>query len=139
MDFRLPILVAASLVCNAQAATIYFCEAYSGGTFLSNSACSVQKAVMRDSFQVPSTMSFDQQTDLVKQQLAQRNAASTQQPAQSRNESNATRCAALHKERLEIESFDTKMQWRPIEEVNKAQQRMRGLRAEMAQRGCPMQ
>ena len=138
MNFRLPFLAAASLVCNAQAATIYFCEAYSGGTFLSNSACSVQQAVMRDSFQVPSTMSFDQQTNLVKQQLAQRNAP-PQQAAQSRTESNAAKCAALHKERLEIESFDTKMQWRPIEEINKAQQRMRGLRAEMAQRSCPMQ
>lgn len=139
MDFRMPFLFAVALACNVQAATIYYCEAYSGGTFLSNSACSVQKAVMKDSFQVPDTMSFAQQTDLVKQQLAQRNAANTQQTTQTRDESNAARCAALHKERLEIESFDTRMQWRPIEEINKAQQRMRGLRAEMARRGCPMQ
>lgn len=121
-----------------QAATIYLCEGYSGGGFFSNGPCSQQKAIAREFFNVSDTFSFQQQVEIVKQKIAQRNAVSNPQPVQSQS-NNKAKCAELHKERLEIESYDVKMQWRPIEELNKAQHRMRGLRAEMTQRGCPMQ
>ena len=49
------------------------------------------------------------------------------------------RCGQLVAERNKIESRYTNWQWQPPEVINPDQQRMRGLRAELAANRCPTQ
>lgn len=129
------ILLVSLFAGSVSAETIYFCKAYSGGTFYSNTICSQQKAVMDRYFSVPDKMPFDQQVQLAQQQ--QRQAQSLQPDIAQVAKSD--RCAALHRERLVIESRYSNFQWQPLEVINPDQHRMKGLRSEMASLGCPMQ
>lgn len=123
-------------VIHANAATIHLCENYSGQTFFTNGLCSENKALIKQSFYVPDSLSFDQQIQAATRQMQ---LSSNRQQAEQSGLSRSEACNALHRERLSIEARDTAMQWRPVEQINKDQQRMRGLRAQMSQLGCLMQ
>jgi hypothetical protein len=55
----------------ANAATVYLCKAYSGGTFWSNTVCSQQKALIDRMVTVPDGMSWEQQVQLAEQSRAE--------------------------------------------------------------------
>lgn len=53
----------------SQAATLYLCKAYNGGTFWASSHCREHKGLVERIMTVPDGMAFDQQVELGRQQL----------------------------------------------------------------------
>lgn len=58
--------LALPLACNA--ATIYLCKAYNGGTFWAQDQCSAHQALIDSIVSVPDGMSFEQQVHVAEQQ-----------------------------------------------------------------------
>lgn len=130
------VLLVAGLVlgCSANAATIYLCKGYSGGTFWSNALCSTQKAVIDRTATVPDGMPFDQQVNMAQQQLE----ASKQlyAPPTQNASSVAGTCAQLAAERKSLDQITEKMIWVPIETQNANYHRMNQIKADMVRLGC---
>jgi hypothetical protein len=133
MRLLLPAIVLV-LCSSANAATIYYCKAYSGGTFWSDTVCSSQKAVIERTANVPDDMPFNQQVNLAQQQLdaAQKLYA---QPAPQSNSLGST-CTQLVAERRSLDQITEKMIWVPIETQNTNYYRMNQIKADMARLGC---
>ncbi|TXH59821.1 MAG: hypothetical protein E6Q93_08035 [Burkholderiaceae bacterium] len=55
----------------SEAATLYLCKAYSGGSFWSTAACSTQQATIERMVTVPDGMPFEQQVQLGNQAAAE--------------------------------------------------------------------
>lgn len=55
-----------------QAAELYYCRAYSGGTFWASSHCNNHQGLVERIVNVPDGMPFDQQVDLGRQRLVQK-------------------------------------------------------------------
>lgn len=123
------------LACSvSQAATIYLCTAWTGGTFWSSAVCSSQKATIDRISTVPDGMPFQQQVDIAQSQL---NAARPQNllapPAVKQVASN---CSKLVQERRAIDQITEKMIWVPIEQQNANYHQMNQLKADMSRLGC---
>jgi hypothetical protein len=128
-------LVAVLAFCSsANAATIYFCKAYSGGTFWSNTICSAQKALIDRTATVPDGMPFNQQVDLAQQQLEAAKKLYAQ-PSQQSNLGGGS-CTQLAAERHDLDQITEKMIWVPIETQNANYYRMNQIKADMARLGC---
>jgi hypothetical protein len=82
-------------------------------------------------------MSFEQQVQIAEGQRVEAMALYNQQPSPAIQKSDS--CAALKRERDNIEGRYTNWQWQPLEVINPDQTRMRGLRAEQSRLGCPTQ
>ena len=67
------IVIFSMLMCSlaADAASVYLCRSYGGGTFWSNKVCSEQKSVLLRIVSVPDGMPFDQQVRLGEQARAE--------------------------------------------------------------------
>ena len=70
MKLLFSLLLMALPVC-AIADTLYFCKAYSGGTFWASAHCSKHRALIDSIHDVPSGLPFDQQVNIGQQQLNQ--------------------------------------------------------------------
>jgi hypothetical protein len=55
----------------SNAATLYMCRAYSGGSFWSNTSCRNQNALVERTVSVPDSLPFDQQVQLGEQARAE--------------------------------------------------------------------
>ena len=81
---RWPLLLILCLLSwEADAATVFLCKAYSGGTFWSSAHCSMHKATIDRMVTVPDGLPFDQQVNLAEQNRAN-TAALYAAPAQQR-------------------------------------------------------
>ena len=119
------------VVVPVQAATIYLCEAYGGGTFFTSGVCSHQKSMAIRMFNVPD-LPFQQQVDIAKQQMVPVQQSLTVNQVQTSNDN----CGALSKERRAIDQITEKMIWVPIEQQNANYHRMNQIKADMARLGC---
>lgn len=119
---------------SANAATIYYCKAYSGGMFWSNAVCSSQKAVIDRTANVPDGIPFSQQVELAKQQLEFAKRLYVQPVQQSHSVYSS--CAQLVAERRALDQITEKMIWVPIEKQNANYHRMNQIKADMARLGC---
>lgn len=63
--------VTALVATPTEAATLYLCKAYSGGSFWSTAACSTQQATIERMVSVPDDMPFEQQVQLGNQVAAE--------------------------------------------------------------------
>jgi hypothetical protein len=118
----------------ANAATIYYCKAYSGGMFWSKAECSLQKAVIDRTANVPDDIPFSQQVELAKQQLESAKRLYPQ-PAQQSHSVDSS-CVQLVAERRALDQITEKMIWVPIEKQNANYHRMNQIKADMARLGC---
>lgn len=121
---------------SVQAATIYLCEGYSGGTFFTNGVCSQQKAMAKQMFNVPDSMTFQQQVDMANQQMGQSQQQATQQRQAINNAPDGKSCPQLVNERKALDQLTEKMIWVPIEQQNANYHRMNQIKADMARLGC---
>jgi len=131
------LICAAALVAgSADAGTIYLCKAYNGSTFWAQAHCSQHNAFIERIETVADGVPWDQQV-----QQAENGKTVRARQAQVTNSDlqRQTKCAQLVAERNKIESRYTNWQWQPPEIINPDQQRMRGLRAELASNRCSTQ
>jgi len=133
MRLLLPAIVLA-FCSSVNASTIYYCKAYSGGMFWSNTVCSSQKAVIERTANVPDGMPFNQQVELAQQQLDASKKLYVQ-PAPQMN-SVGSSCEQLAAERRGLDQITEKMIWVPIEKQNANYYRMNQIKADMARLGC---
>lgn len=133
---RLILAFALAMAGSAQAATIYLCKAYNGSMFWAQAHCNQHNAFIERMERVADGIPWDQQV-----QQAENGKAARARQAQATNTDSQRqiKCANLVAERNKIESRYTNWQWQPPEVINPDQQRMRGLRAELASNGCPSQ
>jgi hypothetical protein len=105
--FATAILVVAPLV-SPQAATLYHCKNYSGGTFWSNAPCSTQNALIDRLVTVPDNMPFEQQVEIGNkvraeaQALVQQQVQVQQQQTQQQPEIN---CSAIAQEIASLDAL----------------------------------
>ncbi len=115
------------------AAKIYHFRAYVGGEFFSNRPCAQQQAAGIGAYDVPDSMPFNQQVDLVKQRLGQSTAARS---ADDQALSRQRECAAIERELGDLARKYSSWQHVPVPEVNADQARERQLKVRRSQLGC---
>jgi len=117
----------------AAAATVYHCRAYAGGEFFSSRHCGSQSAVILGAYNVPSTMPFNQQVDIAKQQI-QQNSGVTQREIASTEK--RTQCATVNEELLRLTKKYESGDYVPVSEVNVDQALQRKLKADASRLRC---
>jgi hypothetical protein len=132
---RFTVFIVALIGCGfSHSATIYLCNAYSGGTFWSSAVCSSQKAVIDRTATVPDGMPFLQQVEIAEQQRSA--AKRLYEPGPKVPTSSGASCANLISERRSIDQITEKMIWVPIDKQNANYHRMNQIKADMARLGC---
>lgn len=71
MTLAFALALASLAPAGAEAATLYLCKAYSGGSFWSTTQCSTQQATIERMLSVPDDMPFEQQVQLGNQAVAE--------------------------------------------------------------------
>lgn len=103
----LSLLAAAPLA--ADAASIYLCKSYSGGTFWSSEHCGTQKATIERIVSVPDQMPFEQQVQLGNQAVAEAARLNAPPPPQSGNtvvqRSTTDECGSLEEHIRHLDSM----------------------------------
>lgn len=92
----------------AQAATLYHCKNYSGGTFWASDACSNHRALIDRLVTVPDNMPFEQQVQVGNQARAEADglaARQVSQPVPARPQAPQVDCTAISKEITSLDSM----------------------------------
>lgn len=117
----------------ANAAEIYRCKTYQGGTYWSSERCQKSNGIMVDIVQVPSGMSFQEQARMADQVY---NAKEARQRSESQAYARSNECAAVDAELQQIWSRYKDGQFNQADQIGRDQIRTRELKTRRAQLGC---
>lgn len=123
-----------ALAGDVDAATIYLCRAYGGGEFWSSDHCNKRSALIVRMASVPDGMPFEQQVQIVSQEL-RRTESLQNQEAQER--SRLQQCGQLKAEKDGIWSRYSTGQYQPNEVVGPDRMRWKVIEAEQRRLNCP--
>ncbi|MFT4266151.1 MAG: hypothetical protein QM586_02840 [Xenophilus sp.] len=129
MRLALAALIAGAIA-PAQAATIYLCKAYNGGTFWSQAHCSQHNALIER---------IESVADVPWNQQVEQAEARKQRAAPTRDYDRENRCDALYAELRRIEQRYERGIWQDVPIVNQDQARVRALRNLLSNNRCGMQ
>jgi hypothetical protein len=126
-------LLLAAASSGAQAATIYKCRAYSGGSFWSAKPCDGRQAAGESVHSVPDGLSFGEQVKLIE---GGRTQAASAQKNDEREQERRRKCAAIDDELSRIAIRYRAGQHVPVEQVNADQKREKDLKKLRSENKC---
>jgi len=101
--------------CVASAAKIYHCRAYSGGEFFSTAPCGQQQSLGLGVYSVPDGMPFNQQVDLVRQQMGQ---SANAQAKDDQEFARKSECSSINQQLDDLAKKYSSGRYVPVDEVN---------------------